>query len=406
MLLKLAWRNIWRNYRRSLIIAAAICVGLAGTVLSQGFMVGMGRQMVENAIGSHIGDLQIHRRGYHINPVITSYIAEPDSVVRVVKDAPGVRAVAPRVLNFGLASSAEASSGVHVVGVDPSLEPDITFISRRIVEGRYLEPGDSLAVVIGRELAEKLQVHPGEKVVLMGQSLGPELGSGAFRVVGLFQTVSSEFDRSTVYIPIGAAQAMFGLGQRISEVVVRVRTQEELAGVQDFLRSRLGANRFEVLSWRDVAPILVKEYEVFIEFMYLFYLIIFIAVAFGVVNTMLMAVFERVQELGVLMAIGARPGLVFRMVLLESTMLGVVGVAIGNVIALPLVAVFGVHGLDLSIFADTLSSMGIGTLIYPTVTATDVIAAAISVIVTAVIAAIYPALKASRLQPVEAIRFT
>ncbi len=405
MLIKLAWRNIWRNYRRSLIILAAISVGLAGTVVSQGFMTGMGRQMVENAIGSHIGDLQIHRKGYHINPVIALTLSGGDTLLKMVQATPGVRVAAPRVLNTGLASSPEASAGVLVVGIDPTLEPRITYISRRIVAGRYLETGDSLVVVIGKALARKLQVQLGEKVVLMGQSLGPELGSGAFRVVGIFETVSSSFDRGTVFVPIGAAQTMFSLGDRISEVVLRVTSQDRLAGVQRSLQSRLDPDRYEVLSWHDVAPILVKEYEVFQQFMYLFYLIIFVAVGFGVVNTMLMAVFERVHELGVLMAMGARPALVFRMILWESAFLGLLGVGTGNLVTFPLIAVLKARGVDLSIFADTLSGMGLGTLIYPFLTTTDVVGAAVAVVIITVAASVYPALKAARLRPVEAMRF-
>jgi ABC-type lipoprotein release transport system permease subunit len=405
MLSKLAWRNIWRNYRRSLIITAAISVGFAGAVISQGFTRGMGRQMIDNAIGSHMGDIQIHRQGYRINPVITLNLDDIGPLLDLARNTSGVRAAAPRVLNTGLASSPEASAGVLIVGIDPRLEPQITFISQRVIEGRYLQPGDSLVAVIGRGLAEKLQLNLDEKLVLMGQSLGPELGSGAFRVIGIFRTVSSEFDRSMVYVPIGAAQAMFSLGDRISEVVVRVESQDRLAEVLSSLRSRLDLGEYEVLSWREVAPILVKEFEVFIQFMYLFYLIIFIAVAFGVANTMLMAVFERVHELGVLMAIGARPAVVFKMVLWESALVGLVGVAVGNVLTFPMIALFRAYGLDLSMFADTLSGMGLGTVVYPYLTAMDVLSAAISVVIITILAAIYPALKAARLQPVEAIRF-
>jgi len=402
--IKIAWRNIWRNRRRSAIIISAIAVGLAGVIIYEALMVGMAVQMVENIVGTSLGDIEIHHRGFQKSKALELTI-DGLTLLQAVRATEHVRAAAPRVRAQGLVSSARASAGVQIIGIDSASEPTVSTIVRSLVRGRFLAPDDEHAIYLSKVLAEKLKIKLGRKVVLMAQGLAPEMGSDAFRVVGTFKTASADFDKTVVYIPINAAQKLLALDEKTSEIVVRVDRQKNLEQVDATLEAKLAPSEYEVLTWKELAPDLVNMKQLWEGMLYLFAVIIYIAMVFGVTNTMLMAISERTRELGVLLALGTRPRRLFRQILLESALMGLISIALGSAISLGVIWWLSLRGLDLGWFVRGLEFMNLGRIIYPVLTPANLLISGLSVLVAVLLAALWPAWRAIRLEPVEAIRY-
>ena len=402
MIFRIAWRNIWRNRRRSLIVMISVAIGIIAALLMDTLSRGMMVQMLENQIGSHVSHIQIHRKGFRADPVIQNFLPDPQRVQTAVGRLGEIGFWTERVITYGLLSSAESSSGITLVGIDPTREADVTTIKNSVVAGRYLS-GERNEIVIGRKLAEKLNVTMGDKVVDMATSIDGSVASDVFRVVGLYETFSSEFDKVFAYVDLAHMQDMLGLRSNVSEVALLVRDRDQLDRVKEELRHELGES-YEVLSYPEILPFLVLQLDIFEESMYIFYLIIGIALIFGIINTMLMSVFERITEFGVLKAIGMGGRLLVTMVVLEALLLGVLGTVAGFIIGYGIYLPLSQSGIDLSMFAESLKSIGSGSVIYPVLTFSGAINALVIIPLVAVLGAIYPAAKAARLQPIEAIR--
>ncbi|HEX9614475.1 MAG TPA: FtsX-like permease family protein [Bacteroidota bacterium] len=403
MLLNLAWRNLWRNKRRSVIVLISVAIGVIATVLLDTLSRGMVYQILDNQVGSHVTHMQIHRKGFHKNPVIQNSITRPEIVREVIESTSGISQYSARVVTFGLLSSAGGSSGAFVVGVDPEREQALTTIQSSIVRGSYLS-GQAHEIVIGKTLAEKLEVELGDRVVAMASAKDGHVGSELFRIVGMFETFSSEFDKSSVYVPRSSAQTMLGLGGEVSEFALLMTNIGQITAVEEALKERLGSE-YEVLPYMEILPLLVLQIEVFDQSMIIFYVIIGIALIFGIINTMLMSVFERIREFGVLKAIGMKDGRLLLMVLTEAFLLGIIGTAAGFVVGYLTYLPLAESGLDLSMFSEGLRSFGVGAIIYPVMTAGVIVDALCIIPIVAVVGAIYPAVRATRLEPVEAIRY-
>jgi putative ABC transport system permease protein len=404
MFLKMVWRNVWRNKRRSWIIICAVIVGLAGMLFSLAFTEGMMRQTLVNALGTHVAHLEIHKKGFENKKVINLSIEDPQKIIRAVAEEPGVIAYSPRVVSSGLISSSESSSGISIIGVDPQREPGVTIIKKSVIQGGYLDEEGTYQVLIGQGLAEKLKVGLDDKIVLMAQDLTGDIGSGAYRVKGIFKTASPEFDKYMVYLNLKDSQKLLSLGDRISEVAILIDTPRDPAAIQKSLLAKLDSGEYEVLSWKEIMPIMVSQIEFFDEMMYVFFLVVCIAMGFGIVNTLLMAIMERIREFGIMMSLGVKPRTIFQMVVAESVLLCFSGLVLGNLFTYLLVLYASRKGFDLSIFSKSLETFGIGHLIYPQLTISMVLIGAVTVLGMGVFASLYPGYKAARLRPVEALR--
>ena len=403
MLWKIAWRNIWRNKRRSFIVLVSIVVGLVAMVLTDTLYLGTIRQMLDNRIGSHIGHIQIHRQGFRDDPSVKHFLPNSRKVEQIVSQQLGILAYSRRVLSFGLVSSATNAAGVTIVGIEPAAESRITFIHNRILEGNYLS-GKEREILIGKKLAEKLDVQLGDKLVIMVSALDGTIGSDVFRIKGIFQTTSSEFDRAYIYIPLVSAQQILNLGNQISEIVIRVSDLNMLETIQNQLQAQLG-QAYEVLNFKEIIPLLVYYMSLYEEMMMVYYGIIGLAIAFGIINIMLMSIMERIHEIGVLMAIGMSNRRIFTMILLEATQLGFLGTFIGLFFSIGIYLSLAHTGIDLSMFSESLMAFGVGTKIYPILNHTVFLNALLIIPTIAILGAIYPARKAIQFEPVSAIRY-
>lgn len=402
LVFRLAWRNLWRNPRRTGIIVGAVAVGIAGVVLSMAVNYGMVVQMVDNAISSELGHVQIHARGFSDNPRLGLTLHHGDRLGReALEGLRDVRAWSPRIRAQGLVFSPRASAGVRVVAVDPKREAGVSRLERSVVAGEYL--GETpRRILLGANLAERLRIGVGAKIVLSVQDLAGDLSGEAFRVGGLFQTASLDLDRTTVYLRLDEAQRLFKLEDGVSELVVVANEFDRVSALAAELRGSLG-DEVEVQTWEEIQPFLVYMVDLFDQMAWWTYVGVFVAMAFGIANVLLMAVYERIREIGVMRSIGLGGRRVVAMVMVESTLLVILGLGIG--FAISLATVFGLRdGIDLSRWSDGLAAFGVGSRIIPVVRVEDFFIPTVVAVVTALVASLWPALRAAREQPAEALR--
>ncbi|GIW40908.1 MAG: ABC transporter permease [Candidatus Binatia bacterium] len=402
MFLRLAWRNVWRNRARAGIVFAAVAVGMAGVVLSMALNNGLVFQMVENAIATEVGHLQVHARGYSRNPGLELRLRDGGEAAReVLRSLPEVRAWAPRVVAEGLLFSPRASAGVRVFGVDPGREAGVSLVARSIVAGRYLE-GKHGEILVGEVLARRLRVGVGEKVVLSVQDAAGNFTGGAFRISGLFRSPAREFDRGTVFLDLGEARDLLGIGGDVSEIVVLVRRESWIPRVRRTLQERLGEG-VEVRTWGELRPLLLQMVELFDQTAWYVYAAVFLAMVFGIANVLLVSVYERLREFGILLSVGMRPRRLVAMIVTESLLLTLAGVAAGYGAAAWVVSAFH-EGIDLGMWAEGLRAAGVGTRLVPFLRAYDFVVPLILAFASATGASLWPAWRAARLEPAEALR--
>jgi ABC-type lipoprotein release transport system permease subunit len=399
---RMAWRNLWRAPRRTGIVLVAVAVGIAGVVLSMAIYNGMMFQMVETAIATELGHLQVHAPGFDQNPLLRFRLEDGGrAAMEALDDRPDVRAFARRVRSEGLVSSPRANAGVRVIGIDPSAESRVSTVADTVVRGAYLD-GEKRRMLLGEQLAARLHVDVGSKVVLSVQDLGGDLTGEAFRVGGIFKSASGEIDRTTIFVRLSESQKLLGLEGSISELVIVAREPQDIVPLQQLLQRELGEAGV-VQTWQELRPFLVQIVELFDQTGWAMYAAVFVAMMFGIANVLLMSVFERTREIGVVLALGMQPRRIVAVVVLESLWLTLLGLALGYAVAA--LAVFALRdGIDLSLFARGLSWMGIGSRIVPVIRSYDLVVPITVAIITAGVASLWPSLRAAGLRPAQAMR--
>ena len=406
-LLILSWRNIWRNKRRTFILVCAMMAGLVGVLLSMGLTNSWLVQIKDNAVRLFAGHIKIHAAGYHDRPSVEFALAPTARVTERLGADPRVKAWAERVSVQALLSTASQSRVINLVGIDPEAEVGVSVILDSVQEGVPLDAWDQPGrpILIGRRLADRIERGLGKKLVLMSQQSGNnEVGSGAFRIAGIFDSGNGGFDESHVYIFKEDAQRMLALGDRITETVIMLHDMEQSDLVAAELRAMVEGDAMEALSWRERLPLVEKTIEMSRQMMIPYYAIFYVAMAFGILNTLLMAIGERTHEIGVMLAIGLNRWRLIGMILLESLLIAILSVFVGAASGWGLVAWWGARGIDLSSMAEGLAYMGVSRIIYPSLRSADLIGASAAALAVALVFALYPAWRASRLAPVEAIR--
>jgi ABC-type lipoprotein release transport system permease subunit len=407
MYFQLAWRNIWRNPRRTTVIMTAVIIGVWSMILLGALMQGIADEMVRNGIATLTGDIQVHHKGYRSDPVIENSITEPQVVETALGTIlPAAALWAPRVRVNAIASNARHSSGVTLVGIDPGREARVSFIGKAIAQGRYLKLDDTYGAVVGEALAEKFETRLGHKLVLMSEDTGGEIASRAFRIVGVFRAEMKATEKQFLFVTMPAAQHMLKLKKGISEVSIILPGQQQADEVAAALKNALPSTEYEVQTWQELLPFVTAVLKMYDAFIFLWFLVTFIAMGFGIVNTLLMAVFERIREFGLLKALGMKPWWIVKEVLAESFFLLILGMAIGNSLGFLSIFALSASGIDLSSLAAGLEFVGMPRVIYPIIQGKDVIMANLVVFILGLLVSAYPAVKAARFTPVEAMAHT
>jgi ABC-type lipoprotein release transport system permease subunit len=406
MYFQLGWRNIWRNPRRTIVIMTAIVVGIWAMIFLGALMRGISDQMVRNGIATLTGHIQIHRAGFRKDPVIENSMDKPEAVIEALSEIlPPDAKWTTRVRVSAIASNARKSGGVTLVGIDPPRESEISFIGEAVTEGNYLKAGDRHGIIIGKALADKFETKPGRKLVLMSQDAKGEIASRAFRITGIFRAEMEATEKQFVFVTIGAAQDMLDLGDKISEISILLADSDykEANRIAEDLKKLLPADTYDVQTWRELLPLVTAILKMYDWSIYLWFFIIFIAMGFGIVNTILMAVFERIREFGLLRALGMKPLWVVRLVLTESFFMLMLAIIIGNAISLLSIFALADTGIDLSHLSEGLEFVGMSRIIYPVILMRDMVAANLFVLILGLLVSLYPAVKAARFTPVKAI---
>lgn len=408
MLLTLAWRNIWRNKRRSIIIIAAIAVGLLCGLFASAIMFGMADSLINSTIDRDLGHIQIHTKQFEDEKLLADTIPEPRIVLEKISELKNLQGISSRIIIEGMASSATSANGVRIVGINPEQEKKVTNIYKQITIGNYLEEDNenharrSNHIMIGQKLAENLGVKERSKVVLSFQGLDGSITYGAFRVAGIFHTESSAFDKSNVFVLQSDLFALLGSSALYHEIVIRFSSVQFVDSV--YSKLKIEFPKLSVKSWQEMAPELKMMDEMTGLQLNIFLGIILFALLFGITNTMLMSVMERVREFGVLMAIGMKRRKVFTMIILETISLSLVGGTIGMISAAAVIAYFKSTGIDLSTFAEGFNEWNMSPILQPILPMIFYLTITIMIIATAILSSVYPAIKAIKLKPAEAIR--
>ncbi len=406
--LKIAWRNILRNKRRSLITLSAVSLGLAVLIFFQSLNEGSLDLLVNGVIENGVGHIQIHRKGFHKEPSIEIAVEHPEEILKQLERFSEIKAKTERIKTGGLITSSAKSTATAIWGINPQQESKLTQLGDLIIKGEYLNDGDSHQALIGKDLAEFLQVDVSDKIVLFTQGADGSLANEAYRIKGILETNSPLFDRGTVFLTLTDAQELTVLRNKASEIVMLISDSDLSTPLAERIRAVLPES-LEVLSWQEAAPYLIQGIEIRRAFAFILALIVFSITALGIMNTFVMAIFERIHELGVMMAVGTKPQQVIGMVIAEALFLASLGIVFGTIIGLSVASYYSAHGIDLGSLTNIPKGLGlnvkIGSIMYSKIVPQQVINFIVLVFLTTVVAVLYPAIKAARLKPVEAIRF-
>ncbi|HEX5686533.1 MAG TPA: ABC transporter permease [Ideonella sp.] len=399
----LALRNIGRHPVRSALTGFGIAFALAAFVFLGGFVTGYYRQIVENSTGFITGDGQVQHRDYKARLDASLSLDDGPALLARIRDLASVRAASPRVQSPGLVASPKGSEPVQLIGVAPDTERDVTFLYKSIHAGRYLDSARDGEVVLGRKLADRLRVAVGDKVVVMAQDVKGELSSEAFVVVGLFDTGSHSFDETMAQVSLPALQRVLGLADRYSSITFRARDTDEPEAALQAVRALVEQPNATVYSWRDLLPEVVQMNGMFKGSLLLVMLIVFSTISIVIANTVLMSVLERTREFGTLLALGTPGPFIVRLVLLEALMLGGIGALIGTGFGSLMVWVHSITGMSMKAHSMT-AIPGTTDVVYPQLSFAVTVPPGVLIPVLMLLVAAYPAWRASRLEPVQAMR--
>ncbi len=400
MLTIIAWRNVWRNKARSLVVIGSMVVGIWALTFGGGFMQSFMTGYIESSIRHETSNGQVHHPEFSKDQDINFTISEPEKILSYLKQQPQVRNVCARSVVNGMISSARQATGVRIVGVDPADEAEVTQLDSLVRSGEYFDHVTH-PVLIGEKLAEKLKVKVKSKVVLTFQDANGNITAGQFRVAGILHAASLVINESSAFVKRESINHLLGIPEAVHEIAYTTTPGTDDQLFADELTKKFPTQKAEY--WGELSPTLVIMQQWMGATLKILIFIIMTALAFGIVNTMLMAVLERVRELGVLMALGMKRGRVFTMIMIETIFLSTVGGPMGLAIGYVTIAYLGEKGIDLSDYSKGLEAIGYDNILYPSLGTGDYVQIVAGVLITALLASVYPAWRAIQYKPVEAI---
>lgn len=402
-ILALSWKNIWRNPVRSSVVMISVILGTWAGVFTSAFMNGLSLQYIQNELQNYTSHLQIHNTEYRQEKLPAYVISDADSIISELQQLDFVLNWTQRSVVQGLAASASNTFGVTIYGIIPNQESEVTTVKNFITAGDYFEQESRNPVLIGNDLAERLNIKMRSRLVLNFQDIEGNLTAGAFRVQGIFNSPNSGFDETNVFVLRDDLNRLLGDDDATHEIAVLVDDFKKADAYRDSLQQ---SSQIEVESWGDLAPMIRYTDAVMDSVLYVIMIVIIIALIFGIINTMLMAVMERTQELGMLMAIGINKVRIFFMIMLETLFMTMAGVPLGLFMSWLTISWAGSAGINLGAFSKGLEMYGMSSIIFPELSSQYYGNVALLMFFATLFATIYPSLKALKLNPVQAIRKT
>ncbi len=411
-LLIMAWRNVWRNWRRTVIAVIAIALGLAFMLVFDGMLGGMNEALYGNTVKLQGGHVQVHAPGFRekANRLPLLPLVDPHAAVEAALAQPEVVAVAQRIETGGMVSSREGTMAVVITGIEPEKEAPVSLVAENVVQGRYLQGNDEDVLLIGEALAERIEVTVGDRVTLVGRATHEQMRRRTMTIVGIYDLGIAELEKRMVYISLLEAQTLFDLRDQATEVAVHLERVGQEPPVVEALQTALPG--YEVDAWDTLDPSTKQMMELEAQLMSLFGLIILLIAGVGILNLMLMAVFERTREIGVLAAMGLKRWETMALFLMEGVLIGLLGALAGTLLGGAISAYFGRVGLDFMAlyggvdvgeFGELIGLMG--DRIYFRIGIDVLVNRALTVAIIAALASLYPAWQASKREPAEALHY-
>ncbi|NUO00125.1 MAG: ABC transporter permease [Saprospiraceae bacterium] len=402
MLFSISWRNLWRHPTRSLAIITSVALGVLAGAFIVSLYYGMGNERVRIAIEEEVSHLQIHHPNFR-EDFEAVWNFQLDSVDAVLQRMPGLKARSLRSTAQGMLANAAGSSGIQINGINPASEIATRKLDQFIIRGAYFDSTKKNQVLVGKKLADRMKLTPGAKIVLTFLDHEQNIQASAFRICGIYETSNAPIDERNVYVDLFEFNQLLGIPGRGTEAAILLTGETEIPTAQAFLQQHFPG--LEIETWHTISPetdLVMSSLDIS-SFIIIF--IIVLALAFGIINTMLMAVLERTREIGMLMAIGMTKIRLFGMVVLETVLLTMVGCPVGFGLAWTLNKWLSETGIDLSAIAGNLmKGFGYGAIIYPDLPGFKVGQIVLTVFVTALLASVFPAWKALKMNPVQAIK--
>ena len=403
-LLKLAWRNIWRNRTRSLVVVISLAIGIWATVIILSLSDTLHSESLKDAIEYKYGHIQIQNPDFVKNEKLALTIPNGERILGEISRDKEVKAATARTEAYGIIASAGYSSNIILIGVLPGAEEKTTLLKSRLSSGDYLAQEVRNPIILGEKLAQKLNVKTGNKVVLGFEGKGGELISSTFRITGLYKATQTRDEEMLVYADLADVTRLAGIEGQYNKIVIKLNDPDQLAPYLASLKARFSGPNVLIRDWSEANADLELLSNWIDQMDFIVTIIVLIALAFGILNTMLMSILERYKELGILMAIGMNRLRVFTMIVMETTYLSILGGAVGMAIGFITVSILNYSGVNLSLFSDALSGWGFSSdVVYPLLETKVYVMITVLVILTAIVTSIYPAIKALMLKPNEAI---
>ncbi|WP_431161396.1 ABC transporter permease [Flagellimonas beolgyonensis] len=403
MLVQIAWRNIWRNKTRSFVVIGSIMIGLWASIFILAFAWGLYKNNIDESVNRQLSHIQIHHSEFTHQQESKFVIEHSDSILSLLQKDDRVQAASARTITKGMITSPTTATGVTVYGISPAAEEKQIGLNENLIEGDYFESGKSNEIFIGEKLAKKLKIKLRSKVVVTFTDIESNMVSAAFRVGGIYRSRNLSLDEVNVYVQKQSLDNLLGLKPSESnELAILLKNESALDSFKSDVQLMVPHKKVE--DWMDLSPELELVIESFHLYTYIITGIILLALTFGIVNTMLMSVLERIRELGMLMAIGLNKKKIFIMIMLETLFLTLIGCPVGLLVGWLSVLVLGSIGINIAIFSEGLASYGFSSIIYPALDSQNYLTVAIMCLITALLSAIYPAFRALQLNPAESIR--
>jgi len=403
LIVVLAWRNLWRNRRRSLLSMSSVVFAVLIALSTRSMQLGFYARTIHNVVSFYTGYLQVHAHGYMDRQELDNSFADPDSVAALAERVPHVTLAAPRLESFALLSSDSTTDGARIVGVDPVREDRLTGLRGKLVSGRYLAPGDA-GILLGSELARHLQVAPGDTLVALGAGYHAATAAGRFVVAGTLTFPIPELNTSTAWVSLPAAQAFYAAPGRATSLAVMLDDERALPGATAALRARLGRG-YDVETWKTIMPEMVQYIQLDNAGGVLMLLLVYVVIGFGILGTVLTMTLERTREFGVLIAVGMKRRVLGGVVLLESVLLALQGALLGMLLAVPLLLALAAHPIVLTgQAAEALRGYGFEPILPFSLQGSIFLSQTTAVLAIALVAAAVPLVRIRRLDPVTAMR--
>lgn len=401
-IIKIAWRNVWRNRLRSAIIIVSLVLGIWSGLSIMSFAFGMNDQRLRTAINTYLAHVQIHDSAYLEDFGIKHTINEPDALLKEISSESHVKGWTARNVVNGTVNTARGSAPVQIKGIDPEQEISVMTLKDNLTQGTYFEKYKRNPILIGEKLAEKLNLEIKDKPVVQFQTYEGDLSSVKFKIEGIYRSGNSANDLMTIYARKADVDRIAGLNGQIHEILLLGDHLESSDSLKAIALGWPGGNTTE--TWAEVAPELGYANEIMGVYIYIFMGIILLALAFGIINTMLMAVLERKRELGMLLSVGMNRMKVFRMFIYETIFFSLVATPLGMLLSYLTINHFNKAGIDLSIVGEGMENFGMSTMVYPYLENQYYFTITIMTLAVAFVASLIPAYRAMRTVPAEAVK--